>query len=137
MTFGMVTMSLKEALMIANAAPISTTPAPTNQTSDDFASCVEDGSANASHVAHKGLSELYNDLDCTLQLDSLKQLCVTGFWKISLNVTFYNSNIYNQNEERELPFNLKVVTMCSSTPNYQKTVGNTLKSPVIPFLWSQ
>ena len=33
-----------------------------------------DGSANASHVAHKGLSELYNDLDCTL--DSLKQLCM-------------------------------------------------------------
>ena len=24
---------------------------------------------------------------------------MTGFWKISLNVTFYNSNIYNQNEE--------------------------------------
>ena len=39
---------------------------------------------------------------------------VTGFWKISLNVTFYNSNIYNQNEELELPINLKVVTMCSS-----------------------
>ena len=39
---------------------------------------------------------------------------VTGFWKISLNVTFYNSNIYSQNEERELPINLKVVTMCSS-----------------------
>jgi len=39
---------------------------------------------------------------------------VTRFWKISLNVTFYNSNIYNQNEERDLPINLKVVTMCSS-----------------------
>ena len=39
---------------------------------------------------------------------------VTEFWKISPNVTFYNSNIYNQNEERELPINLKVVTMCSS-----------------------
>ena len=39
---------------------------------------------------------------------------VTGFWKISLNVTFYNSNIYNQNKEWELPINLKVVTMCSS-----------------------
>ena len=39
---------------------------------------------------------------------------VTGFWKISPNVTFYNSNIHNQNEERELPINLKVVTMCSS-----------------------
>ena len=39
---------------------------------------------------------------------------VTRFWKISLNVTFYNSNIYNQNEEQELPINLKVVTMCSS-----------------------
>ena len=39
---------------------------------------------------------------------------VTGFWKISPNVTFYNSNIYNQNEEWELPINLKVVTMCSS-----------------------
>ena len=41
-------------------------------------------------------------------------LFVTGFWKISPNVTFYNSNIYNQNEERELPINLKVITMCSS-----------------------
>ena len=39
---------------------------------------------------------------------------MTGFWKISLNVTFYNSNIYHQNEEREPPINLKVVTMCSS-----------------------
>ena len=39
---------------------------------------------------------------------------VTGFWKISPNVTFYNSIIYNQNEERQLPINLKVVTMCSS-----------------------
>ena len=39
---------------------------------------------------------------------------VTGFWKISLNVTFYYSNIYHQNEEWELPINLKVVTMCSS-----------------------
>jgi len=76
MAFGMVTITLMAALIIANAAPINITPAPTNQTSDDFASCVEDGSANASHVAHKGLSELYNDLDCTLQLDSLKQLCM-------------------------------------------------------------
>jgi len=39
---------------------------------------------------------------------------VTEFWKISLNVTFYNSNIYIQNQEWELPINLKVVTMCSS-----------------------
>ena len=39
---------------------------------------------------------------------------VTGFWKISPYVTFYNSNIYNQNEEWELPINLKVVTMCIS-----------------------
>jgi len=30
---------------------------------------------------------------------------VTIFWKISPNVTFYNSNIYNQNEERQLPIN--------------------------------
>ena len=74
MAFGMVTMILMVALATANAAPINTTPAPTNQTSDDFAFCVEDGSANASHVAHKGLSELYDDLDCTL--DSLKQLCM-------------------------------------------------------------
>ena len=44
---------------------------------------------------------------------------VTGFWKISLNVTFYNSNIYNQNEEWKLPINLKVVTICS------KIIGNT------------
>ena len=74
MAFGMVTMILMVALAIANAAPTHTTPALTNETSDDFAFCVEDGSANASHVAHKGLSELYNDLDCTL--DSLKQLCM-------------------------------------------------------------
>ena len=39
---------------------------------------------------------------------------VTGFWKISPNVTFYYSNIYNQNKEWELPINLKVVTICSS-----------------------
>ena len=39
---------------------------------------------------------------------------VTRFWKISLIVTLYNSNIYNQNEEWELPINLKVVTMCST-----------------------
>ena len=44
----------------------------------------------------------------------MQKLYVTGFWKISLNVTFYNSNIYNQNEEQELPINLKVVAMCSS-----------------------
>ena len=39
---------------------------------------------------------------------------VTRFWKISLNVTFYSSNIYNQNEVWELPSNLKVVKMCNS-----------------------
>ena len=39
---------------------------------------------------------------------------VTGFWKIGLNVTFYYSNIYNQNKEWELPITLKVATMCSS-----------------------
>ena len=44
----------------------------------------------------------------------LRTVNVTGFWKISPNVTFYNSNIYNQNEERELPINLKAVTMSSS-----------------------
>ena len=36
------------------------------------------------------------------------------FLEISLNVTFCNSNIYNQNEEWQLPINLKVVTICSS-----------------------
>ena len=39
---------------------------------------------------------------------------VTRFWKISPNVTFYNSNIYNQNEKWEPPINLTVVTICSS-----------------------
>ena len=39
---------------------------------------------------------------------------VTGFLKISPNVTFHNSNIYNQNEKQELPINLKVVIMCSA-----------------------
>ena len=39
---------------------------------------------------------------------------VTRFWKISPNVTFYNSIIYNQTEERQLPINFKVVTMCIS-----------------------
>ena len=57
---------------------------------------------------------------------------VTGFWKISLNATFYNSHIYHQNEELELPINLKVVTMCSS---HLKIIGNTLKSFVTPLLW--
>ena len=70
----MVTMILMAVLIIANVAPINTTPAPTNQMSDDFTFCVEDGSANTSHVAHKGLRELYSDLDCTL--DNLKQLCM-------------------------------------------------------------
>jgi len=59
-------------------------------------------------------------LNCSEMDDTLKFLnysgisYVTGFWKISPNVTFYSSNIYNQNEERKLPINLKVVTMCSS-----------------------
>jgi len=39
---------------------------------------------------------------------------VTGFLKISPNVTFYNSNICNQNVEQEFPINLKVIIMCSS-----------------------
>ena len=51
---------------------------------------------------------------------------VTGFWKISLNVTFYYSNIYNQNKERELLINLEVVTMCSSHLELPEIIGNTL-----------
>ena len=39
---------------------------------------------------------------------------VTGFWKISPNATFYNSNVYIQNKKWELPINLTVVTICSS-----------------------
>ena len=54
----------------------------------------------------------------------MSSLFVTGFWKISLNVTFYNSNIYHQNEEWELSINLKVVTMCSS---YLKLPENNWK----------
>jgi len=53
---------------------------------------------------------------CDIRTDFPKSghiLYVTGFWKISLNATFYNSNIYNQNGEQELPINLKVVRMCS------------------------
>ena len=48
------------------------------------------------------------------KLSLMNSRIVTGFWKISLNVTFCNSNICSQNEEQELPINLKVVTMCSS-----------------------
>jgi len=51
---------------------------------------------------------------CTLFVYPKVTIFVTGFWKISLNVTFYNSNIYSQNEEWELPINLKVVTICIS-----------------------
>ena len=39
---------------------------------------------------------------------------VTGFWKISPNVTFYISNIYSQNKEWGLPITSKVVKICSS-----------------------
>jgi len=39
---------------------------------------------------------------------------VTGFWKISPNVTFYCSNIYHQNKEWELPINSTVVAIFSS-----------------------
>jgi len=38
---------------------------------------------------------------------------VTRFWKISPNVTFYNSNIYHQNEEWQLPINSTVIEICS------------------------
>ena len=62
---------------------------------------------------------------------------VTGFWKISLNVTFYYSNIYNQNEEQELPINLKVVTMCSSYLKLPENNWKYLTSSVILLLWSQ
>ena len=58
---------------------------------------------------------------------------VTGFWKISLNVTFYNSNISNQNKEHELPINLKVVTMCSSHLELPGNNWKYLKSFVILF----
>ena len=39
---------------------------------------------------------------------------VTEFWKISPNVTFYDSNIYSRNEERELQISLTKVTVFSS-----------------------
>ena len=65
----------------------------------------------------------------------LRPLFVTGFWKISSNVTFYNSNIYIQNEKWDLPIDLIVVIV--PTLNYQKIIGNTLKSSIILLLWSQ
>jgi len=39
---------------------------------------------------------------------------MTGFWKISPNVTFCISNIYNQNKEWELSITSTVVKICSS-----------------------
>jgi len=39
---------------------------------------------------------------------------VTGFWKISPKVIFHASNIYNQNEEWELPITFTVAKICSS-----------------------
>ena len=39
---------------------------------------------------------------------------VTGFWKISPNVTFHSSNIYNQNEKWELQITFTVATIFSS-----------------------
>ena len=63
--------------------------------------------------------------------------CVTGFWKISLNVTFYNSNIYSQNKEWELLINLKVVKMCSSHLELPENNWKYFKSSVTLLLWSQ
>ena len=53
---------------------------------------------------------------------------MTGFWKISPNVTFYNSNIYIQNEKWELPINLIVVTICISQLELPE---NNFKSSII------
>ena len=46
--------------------------------------------------------------------DPLCSKYVTRFWKISLNVTFNNSNIYDQIEEKGHSNNFAVVTICSS-----------------------
>ena len=62
---------------------------------------------------------------------------VTGFWKISPNVTFYNSYIYNQNEEWELPINLTVVTICGSHLELPENNWKYLKFSVILLLLLQ
>ena len=41
----------------------------------------------------------------------LHYIYVTGFWKISLDVTVHNSNIYEQNEEQGHPTKFTVVTI--------------------------
>ena len=58
---------------------------------------------NAAYFAHSFL-QLYNVAE--------KQF-VTRFWKISLNVSFHASNIYDQNEEWEPPITLTVAKVCS------------------------
>jgi len=51
---------------------------------------------------------------CNQQLSLFQQLetiYVTGFWKISPNVTFYTSNIHNHNEEKGHPINFTVIAI--------------------------
>ena len=56
---------------------------------------------------------------------------MTGYRKISLNVTFYNSYIYNQNEERELPIYSTAVTICGSHLELPENNWKYLKISVI------
>jgi len=61
---------------------------------------------------------------------------VTGFWRISANVTFHSSNIYNQNEKWELQITFTVATIFSF---YLKLLGINVKYfeiLVIPLLMS-
>ena len=62
---------------------------------------------------------------------------VTGFLKISLNVTFYILNIYNQNKEWELAITLTVFKIGSSSLELPKIIGNAVKNCIVLLMWSQ
>ena len=56
---------------------------------------------------------------CTPPAIICMAIYVTRFWKISLDVTFDNLNIYEQIEEKRHPTNFAVVVV--QTLNYQKS----------------
>ena len=61
-------------------------------------------------------------------------LNVTGFWKISPNVTFHASNIYNLTEEWKLPMTPRVVTICSSHLKLPEIKVKYFETSVTPLL---
>ena len=60
----------------------------------------------------------------SISINSHKLAFVTGYWKISPNVTFYNSNIITKIGKWQLPINSTVAEICSSC---LQLPGNKLK----------